>query len=218
MNAKELETQHNLKKWAAIIKECRSSGMKILQWLEINNISKDQYYYWQKKLKETCIDTFERQAATFVELPVTKEVTASTELTVTHTVCKNDDSYFKEATSGSLLLSTLALISAMFEDEFSFKIIQEIQKEKLSHCNFQFWFPREKSENIMLRSPDRFHGACWSSVPIQKNMPEFLQEIQTMLSQNEHLKFFSLLKNNLDPIFLVACRHYRQPIPLNFII
>ena len=70
--------------------------MKILQWLEINNISKDQYYYWQKKLKETCIDTFERQAATFVELPVTKEVPASTELTVTHTVCKNDDSYFKD--------------------------------------------------------------------------------------------------------------------------
>lgn len=96
MNAKGLETQHNLKKWAAIIKECRSSGMKILQWLEINNISKDQYYYWQKKLKETCIDTFERQAATFVELPVTKEVPTSTELTVTHTVCKNDDSYFKD--------------------------------------------------------------------------------------------------------------------------
>lgn len=96
MNAKKLETQHNLKKWAAIIKECRSSGMKILQWLEINNISKDQYYYWQKKLKETCIDTFERQAATFVELPLTKEVPASTELTVTHTVCKNDDSYFKD--------------------------------------------------------------------------------------------------------------------------
>ena len=64
--------------------------MKILQWLEINNISKDQYYYWQRKLKETCIDTFERQAATFVELPVTKEVPASTELTVTHTVCKNN--------------------------------------------------------------------------------------------------------------------------------
>lgn len=96
MNAKELETQHNLKKWVAIIKECRSSGMKILQWLEINNISKDQYYYWQKKLKETRLDTFERQAATFVELPVTKEVPASTELTVTHTVCKNDDSYFND--------------------------------------------------------------------------------------------------------------------------
>ena len=39
-----------------------------------------------------------------------------------------------------------------------------------------------------------------------------------MLSKNEHLKNFSLLENNLDPILLVACRHYRQPIPLNFII
>ena len=64
--------------------------MKILQCLEINNISKDQYYYLHKKLKETCIDTFERQVATFVELPVTKEIPISTELTVTHTVCKND--------------------------------------------------------------------------------------------------------------------------------
>lgn len=72
--------------------------MKILQWLEINNISKDQYYYWQRKLKETCIDTLERQAATFVELPVTKEASASTELTVTHSVCENkiDDSSFKD--------------------------------------------------------------------------------------------------------------------------
>ena len=33
--------------------------------------------------KETCIDTFERQADTFVE-----EVPASTELTVTHTVLR----------------------------------------------------------------------------------------------------------------------------------
>ena len=131
---------------------------------------------------------------------------------------QHDDSYFKEATSGSLMLPTLALISALFEDGPSFKIIQEIQKNKLSHCNFQFWFPREKSENIMLSSSDRLHGACWSSVPIQKNMPEFLNEVQIMLSQNEHLKNFSLLKNNLDPIFLVACRHYRQPIPLNFTI
>ena len=98
MNAKELETQHNLKKWAAIIKECRSSAIKILQWLEINNISKDQYYYWQRKLKETCIDTLERQAATFVELPVTKEASASTELTVTHSMYenKNDNSSFKD--------------------------------------------------------------------------------------------------------------------------
>lgn len=92
MNAKELETQHNLKKWATIIKECRLSGMKILKWLEMNNIPKDQYYYWQRKLKETCIDTFEKQTATFVELPVIKESAESTKLSVTQNTYENRNS------------------------------------------------------------------------------------------------------------------------------
>lgn len=40
-----------------------------------------------------------------MELPVTKEVPISTELTVTHTVCKNknDDSYFKDNTIAAVI-------------------------------------------------------------------------------------------------------------------
>lgn len=52
MNARELETQHNLKKWAAIIKECRSSGMKILQWLEIKTYQKTSITTGRKSLKK----------------------------------------------------------------------------------------------------------------------------------------------------------------------
>ena len=87
MKPKELETQHNLTKWAAIIKECRSSGMRILEWLELNNVSKDQHYYWQRKLKETCIDTLEKQQTTFVELPVVNEQSSTAEITISHSAC-----------------------------------------------------------------------------------------------------------------------------------
>ena len=87
MKPKELETQHNLTKWAAIIKECRSSGMRILEWLELNNVSKDQYYYWQRKLKETCIDTLEKQQTTFVELPFVNEQSSTAEITISHSAC-----------------------------------------------------------------------------------------------------------------------------------
>ena len=83
-----METQHNLTKWAAIIKECRSSGMKILEWLEINNVSRDQYYYWQRKHKENCLDTLEKQQTTFVELPVIQEKPSTTELTISHDECE----------------------------------------------------------------------------------------------------------------------------------
>ena len=60
MNVKKRKTQLNLKKWEAIIKECRSSSMKILKWLEVKNISKDQYYYWQRKLEEICCIAYEK--------------------------------------------------------------------------------------------------------------------------------------------------------------
>lgn len=83
-----MENQHNLTKWAAIIKECRSSGMKILEWLELNNVSRDQYYYWQRKLKETCLDTLEKQQTTFVELPVVQEQSSTTEITISHSECE----------------------------------------------------------------------------------------------------------------------------------
>ena len=61
--------------------------------------------YWQRKLKETGIGKLERQVATFVELSVTKESPASTELIVTHTICenKNDDFSFKDNTIATVI-------------------------------------------------------------------------------------------------------------------
>ena len=61
--------------------------------------------YWQRKLKETGIGKLERQVATFVELSVTKESPASTELIDTHTICenKNDDFSFKDNTIATVI-------------------------------------------------------------------------------------------------------------------
>ena len=40
--------------------------MKLIDWLHENNISKDQYYYWRRQLKETIIAA---SLPEFVELP-----------------------------------------------------------------------------------------------------------------------------------------------------
>lgn len=70
MNSLTAEKQYQLAKWAERIKACKSSGMMVTEWLKQNNISKDQYYYWQRKLKDACLETMEIEQATFVELPV----------------------------------------------------------------------------------------------------------------------------------------------------
>ncbi len=51
MRLSEAESQLQLQKWTTLIQEYRSSGMKLKDWLYENNISKDQYYYWHRKLK-----------------------------------------------------------------------------------------------------------------------------------------------------------------------
>ena len=70
MNSLTAENQYQFAKWAQIIKSCKSSGMMVSEWLKQNNISKDQYYYWQRKLKDVCLESMETELATFVELPV----------------------------------------------------------------------------------------------------------------------------------------------------
>ena len=30
--------------------------MMVSEWLKQNNVSKDQYYYWQRKLKDACLE------------------------------------------------------------------------------------------------------------------------------------------------------------------
>ena len=70
MNSLSVEKKYQLSKWADIVKACKSSGMRVSEWLAQNNISKDQYYYWQRKVKDACLESMQMEQTTFVELPV----------------------------------------------------------------------------------------------------------------------------------------------------
>lgn len=51
--------EYRLQEWAALIKECmnRSKGMKVIEWCNERNISKDTYYYWFTKVRQACLGT-----------------------------------------------------------------------------------------------------------------------------------------------------------------
>ena len=46
MNTKLATTQIRITEWAAIIKDCKSSGMKVDDYWQQHDISRDTYYYW----------------------------------------------------------------------------------------------------------------------------------------------------------------------------
>lgn len=68
MNTKLATRQIRLNEWAAIIKDCKASGQKVDIYCEQHGLSRDAYYYWQRKVKEAAL-----KQPGFVELPALTE-------------------------------------------------------------------------------------------------------------------------------------------------
>lgn len=63
--------QVRLKQWAEQIKECqnRPADMKVDTWCTQNGLTKANYYYRLRRVREACLTVCENEGASFVELP-----------------------------------------------------------------------------------------------------------------------------------------------------
>ena len=77
--------QCRIQSWAMQIKECqnRPTDMTVDEWCLQNNITKANYYYRLKCVRQACLDSMESTPA-FVELPV-PEIKSTNECTSIHT-------------------------------------------------------------------------------------------------------------------------------------
>ena len=65
--------QVRIQQWAEQIRECQSrpKGMDVETWCAQNNLTKANYYYRLRRVREACLEQFQAaEAPTFVELPV----------------------------------------------------------------------------------------------------------------------------------------------------
>jgi hypothetical protein len=128
---------------------------------------------------------------------------------------QNNDTYHKDVTSGSILFPMIALWSAMFDYSELYVQVQTIKERHLRHCNFQFWYPDESSEEHFYRNSNS-HGATLSHLCINGSMSEFLKEAFDECEHSPQFNSLSATENDLFPIIFIACRHYMLPIPLHF--
>lgn len=72
MKTRLMATQYKLQQWDAIIQECRASGLMIKDWCQQNNIKKDHFYYWQRKVRQAACQPLtetELSSQKFAEIP-----------------------------------------------------------------------------------------------------------------------------------------------------
>jgi transposase-like protein len=89
MDMRKVAREVRLTKWSEILRAQQASGQTIQTWCEANGIDKQQYHYWQRKLRESAIEsltpTTEKMALTaptFTEIPAPPHTAGNGMMTV----------------------------------------------------------------------------------------------------------------------------------------
>lgn len=56
MNTREVARQYRLSQWAQRLRDQKASGLSITAWCEVNGVSRNTYFYWQKRLRESACE------------------------------------------------------------------------------------------------------------------------------------------------------------------
>jgi len=127
----------------------------------------------------------------------------------------NNDEYYKNVTSGSILYPMIAFWATLLNDNDLYDQVKNLKEQFLNHCNFQLWYPDDTSESNFYNNKNS-HGAVLLDVCVNRDMEEFLKSICDECKASSQFKELSAVKSNLWPLIIVACRHYRLPLPLHF--
>lgn len=127
----------------------------------------------------------------------------------------NTDGYREKVTAGSILYPSIALWAAVFGDTESFSAVTDAKRKLFKHCNFQLWYPGEDTESA-LYAGGTSHGLTMSDVPVELPPDEFLDRVFRECDQAPHGRELSAIQSGWWPLVLVACRHHRQPVPIEF--
>lgn len=127
----------------------------------------------------------------------------------------HSDGYREKVTGGSILYPSIALWAAALGDGETVSAVAKAKEELFQHCNFQFWYPGEDTESSLYTGGNR-HGATMSDVPVELPIDEFLDRVFGECDQAPHGRKLSAIQSGWWPLVLVACRHHRQPVPIEF--
>lgn len=127
-----------------------------------------------------------------------------------------DNDYRENATSASILYPSIALWAALFDDDTTYSKVAAMKRDMLQHCTYQFWYPDDRSEAYFYTNSDS-HGAALANLAIDRPKEEFLAQVFGECEHSPHFKDLSAVKFGWWPLIVVACRHYRLPLPLHLL-
>jgi hypothetical protein len=120
--------------------------------------------------------------------------------------------YREEATSGSILIPLIAAWLTALQETTGLELLKKLKQGVLSHCTFQLWLPDSSSEQSLYRG-GRDHGVALCDLPIESDGEGLLDVIAEACEKEKSFEGLSAVGTGFWPIALLACKHFRLPIP-----
>lgn len=127
---------------------------------------------------------------------------------------QRDETYRQNATVGSILYPFISILAGVMEDQELYDAVKTFKEEQLQHCNFQYWYPNDTSEEHIYVNDD-IHGANLSGIDVQATPESLLKQVFDECENMRQFWELSAVKHGFWPLVLTACRHYRLPVPLH---
>ncbi len=68
MTVNQAAQEYRKQQWIQVIRDCRESGLSNREYLEQKGISRDRFYYWQRRLRKEALEGMESCGQEMVEL------------------------------------------------------------------------------------------------------------------------------------------------------
>lgn len=125
------------------------------------------------------------------------------------------DGYREHATRASILYPTLAFWAWRSNDSESLHLLSDMIEHRYAHTTFQLWLPGPDSEPSWYVDEGP-HGYALTDIVIDSSGTALVNRVAEELAQAMPLESMSVMRFNLWPLLLVACRHYRHPVSPQF--
>lgn len=125
------------------------------------------------------------------------------------------DEYRQAATAGSVLYPTLLIWAKFLGDLKTVDAISRFCAEDIPHCAVQLWVLGPESEQH-LYDHSFSHGQALMPLPITADGEALVQLVLAESRTNKNFDSLSVVRAGMWPVVLMACRHYRLPVPLDF--
>lgn len=122
------------------------------------------------------------------------------------------ETYREGQTKGSTLIPLLMAWATSRGETKRTREFVAFAKESLKHCTMQAWLPGGNSEEMLYRGISG-HGLALTDIPVTADGAAAIKMLNSEVSRDGHLMTLSAVKHGHWPILVMACRHYRLPLP-----